>query len=471
MPKTPFLAACEKTIGTDAVLKDPQLMLPYLTDVRKRFTGRAMAVLFPKSTQEVSLLMGLCTQYRVNVVPQGGNTGTVLGSVPDKTGHAVVISLKRMNHILGVDPENLTMTVEAGCILDHVRAAARDAGRLFPLSLASSGSCMIGGNLAANAGGTAVLRYGTARNLCLGLQAVLPDGAVYDGLYRLRKNNTGYDLKDLFIGSEGTLGIITAAVLKLFPLPKGRQTAFVALESPDDELRLLNLAQGMAQDLLTTYELISSVSLEVVLAHFPNLKSPLPEKAPYYVLMELSGTQQVQDMQEALEAILGAAFDGGMVIDAAIAQSEAQAQHFWALRENIAEGQARSGKNIKHDISVPVSQIPRFMAVTDQLLQDAFPGCRMTVFGHLGDGSLHYNVGAPPGITDDAFLQRQDAVNQVVYDSVARFHGAISAEHGLGALKHDKNAHYKGDVEMDLMRRIKGAIDPLGIMNPGKVLP
>ncbi|MBO4789417.1 MAG: FAD-binding oxidoreductase, partial [Oxalobacter sp.] len=228
MPKTPFLAACEKTIGTDAVLKDPQLMLPYLTDVRKRFTGKAMAVLFPKSTQEVSLLMGLCTQYRVNVVPQGGNTGTVLGSVPDKTGHAVVISLKRMNHILGVDPENLTMTVEAGCILDHVRAAARDAGRLFPLSLASSGSCMIGGNLAANAGGTAVLRYGTARDLCLGLQAVLPDGAVYDGLYRLRKNNTGYDLKDLFIGSEGTLGIITAAVLKLFPLPKGRQTAFVA---------------------------------------------------------------------------------------------------------------------------------------------------------------------------------------------------------------------------------------------------
>ncbi len=471
MPKSSFLTACEKAIGLDAVLTDPQLMLPYVTDVRKRFTGQALAVLMPKSTQEVSALLTLCTQYRVPVVPQGGNTGTVLGSVPDKTGDAVVISLRRMNQILSIDPENLTMTVEAGCILDNVRAAARDAGRFFPLSLASSGSCMIGGNLAANAGGTAVLRYGTARNLCLGLEAVLPDGSVYDGLYGLRKNNTGYDLKDLFIGSEGTLGVITAAVLKLFPLPQGRQTAFVALQSPEEALRLLNLAQGRAYDLLTTFELMSSVSLGVVFAHFPNLKSPLPGQSPYYVLMELSGTRQVQDMQEALEAILGTAFEQGMISDAAIAQSEAQAQHFWALRENIAEGQARAGKNIKHDISVPVSQIPRFMAETDRLLQDAFPGCRMTVFGHLGDGSLHYNVGAPQGMSDDAFLRRQDAVNQVVYDSVARFNGAISAEHGLGALKHDKNARYKGAAEMALMRRIKDAIDPLGIMNPGKVLP
>lgn len=466
-----FLEQCQKIVGTDAVLTDGRPLLPYLTDVRQRFTGKALAVILPANTQEVSAIMRLCSRYKVPVVPQGGNTGTVLGSVPDGKGDAVVLSLKRMDRILEVDADNNTMTVEAGCILDNVHAAARQVDRMFPLTLASSGSCMIGGNLAANAGGTSVLRYGTARDLCLGIQAVLPDGAIWDGLYKLRKNNTGYDLRDLFIGSEGTLGIITAAVLKLFPAPGSQQTAFVAVESPAAALKLLNLAKKQADCLLTTFELISQQSLDVVLRHFPNLKAPFAPITPYYVLMELSGNESEGQLTDLMEAIMQSAFEEGTVLDACIAQSIAQAKTLWALRENISEAQKRAGKNIKHDISVPISQIPAFMEDTDARLQAAFPGCRMTVFGHLGDGSLHYNVGAPEGIPDDAFLARQDDVNQVVYDNIARFNGAISAEHGLGALKHDKNAQYKDVVEIQLMKKIKQALDPDGLMNPGKVIP
>lgn len=471
MESTAFLEQCQAVVGADAVLTDRQSFLPYLTDVRRRFTGNALAVILPADVGEVSAIMQLCHQYRIPVVPQGGNTGTVLGSVPDSKGNAIVLSLKRMNHILEVDADNNTMTVEAGCILDNIHTAAGQVDRMFPLTLASSGSCMIGGNLAANAGGTSVLRYGTARNLCLGLQVVLPDGTIWDGLYKLRKNNTGYDLRDLFIGSEGTLGIITAAVLKLFPNPRYRQTAFAAVESPSDALNLLNTAKAQADTLLTTFELISRQSLDVVLKHFPDLRPPLSSTSPYHVLMELNGGNSEDALADIMEAILQTAFENGSVVDACIAQSIAQSKTMWMLRENIPEAQARAGKNIKHDISVPVSQIPAFMADTDARLQAAFPGCRMTVFGHLGDGSLHYNVGAPEGIEDDEFLAKQDAVNQVVYDNVVRFNGAISAEHGLGALKHQKNVHYKDDTEIQLMRQIKQAIDPLGLMNPGKVLP
>ncbi len=471
MESAVFLEQCRKVVGADAVLTEKHLLMPYQTDVRKRFTGKALAVILPADVAEVSEIMQLCCQYKVPVVPQGGNTGTVLGSVPDSTGNTVILSLKRMNHILEIDADNNTMTVEAGCILDNVHAAARQVDRMFPLTLASSGSCMIGGNLAANAGGTSVLRYGTARDLCLGIQTVLPDGSIWDGLYKLRKNNTGYDLRDLFIGSEGTLGIITAAVLKLFPNPSHRQTAFVAVESPSDALKLLNIAKKHADTLLTTFELISQRSLDVVLKHFPDLKAPFPSMTPYYVLIELSSNESEDYLSGLLETVLQTAFNDACVVDACIAQSIAQSKNLWALRENISEAQARAGKNIKHDISVPVSQIPAFMDDTDARLQTAFPGCRMTVFGHLGDGSLHYNVGAPEGIADDDFLAQQDAVNQVVYDNVARFNGAISAEHGLGALKHDKNACYKDAVEIQLMKQIKQAIDPHGLMNPGKVLP
>ena len=467
----PFITGCRSLLGGQHVIDDPRQMAPYLTDVRKRAVGKALAVILPGSTEEVSAVVRLCCEHHIPIVPQSGNTGTVLGSIPDSTGNAVVLSLKRMDRILEVDADNNTMTVEAGCILDNVHAAARQVDRMFPLTLASSGSCMIGGNLAANAGGTSVLRYGTARDLCLGIQAVLPDGAVWDGLYKLRKNNTGYDLRDLFIGSEGTLGIITSAVLKLFPASGSQQTAFVAVESPSAALKLLNLAKKQAECLLTTFELISQRSLDVVLKHFPDLKAPFPAISPYYILMELSGNGSEGQLADLMEAILQSAFEEGTVLDACIAQSIAQAKTLWALRENISEAQARDGKNIKHDISVPVSQIPAFMEDTDARLQAAFPGCRMTVFGHLGDGSLHYNVGAPEGIPDDVFLTRQDDVNQAVYDNVARFNGAISAEHGLGALKHDKNAHYKDAVEIQLMKKIKQAVDPDGLMNPGKVIP
>lgn len=467
----PFIARCKSLLGEQHVIDDSKQMLPYLTDARKRAVGKALAILLPGSTEEVSTVVRLCHEYLIPIVPQSGNTGTVLGSIPDTTGNAVVLSLKRMNHILEIDTDNNTMTVEAGCILDNVHIAARQVDRIFPLTLASSGSCMIGGNLAANAGGTAVLRYGTAHGLCLGIQVVLPDGAVWDGLYKLRKNNTGYDLRDLFIGSEGTLGIITAAVLKLFPNPDNQQTAFIAVENPSMALNLLNLAKKQADCLLTTFELMSQQSLDVVLKHFPDLKSPFPAISPYYVLMELSSNESEDHLADVMETILQTAFDEGCAVDACIAQSIAQSKTLWALRENISEAQARDGKNIKHDISVPISQIPAFMEDTATRLQAAFPGCRLTVFGHLGDGSLHYNVGAPEGISDDAFLVKQDEVNQVVYDNVARFNGAISAEHGLGALKHDKNAQYKDAVEIQLMKKIKQAFDPDGIMNPGKVIP
>ncbi len=466
-----FIADCKVLLGDHHVIDDPLEMLPYLTDVRKRVIGKASAIVLPDSTEQVSAVVRLCREYHIPIVPQSGNTGTVLGSIPDSKGNAVVLSLKRMNRILEDEADNNTITVEAGCILDMVHEVAKQIDRIFPLTLASSGSCMIGGNLATNAGGTSVLRYGTARDLCLGIQVVLPDGAIWNGLYKLRKNNTGYDLRNLFIGSEGTLGIITAAVLKLFPNPSYQQTAFISVGNPSKALELLNMVKKQADALLTTFELMSQQSLDVVLKHFPNLKSPFSSINPYYVLMELGGNVSEEYLMNLMESVLQVALDKAYAIDACIAQSIAQSKALRALRENISEAQAIDGKNIKHDISVPVSQIPTFIADTDAKLQSAFPGCKMTIFGHLGDGSLHYNVGAPEGISADAFLEKQDAVNQVVYDNIALFNGAISAEHGLGALKHKKNACYRDAVEIQLMRRIKQTLDPEGLMNPGKVIP
>ena len=471
MAQSSFIELCRKRVGNAHVISVPEKMASYVTDYRKRYAGKALAVVLPGNTQEVADLVRLCKRHRVPVVPQGGNTGLVLGSVPDASGKAVVLSLARMKRIREIDVKNNTMTVEAGCILDDVHSAALEADRMFPLSLASSGSCTIGGNLAANAGGTAVLRYGTARDLCLGLEVVMADGAVWDGLYKLRKNNTGYDLRDLFIGSEGTLGIITAAVLKLFPRPRTRQTAFVALSSPADALKLLAIAQKVADSSLTTFELMSGYSLELVARHFPHLLLPLPLDQPYYVLMELSGTEPEEQLGERFEKLLQYAIEEGVICDAALAQTVSQSRSMWALRENISAAQAKEGKNIKHDIAVPTSLFAEFIETTDRQLQQYFPGCRMVTFGHLGDGSLHYNVAAPEGVSDDAFLMRQDEVNRIVYDSVNRMQGAISAEHGLGALKHGKNAEYKSEVEIRMMRKIREAFDPDNLMNPGKVLP
>lgn len=465
-----FLDACREAVGEGNVLTGETDTASYLTDWRRRFTGKALAIMRPATTEETAAIVRLCNQWKVPVVPQGGNTGLVLGSVPDTSGTAIVLSLQRMNRIRAVDAANNTITVEAGCILQNVQQAAVAAGRLFPLSLAAEGSCTIGGNLAVNAGGTAVLRYGNTRELCLGLEVVTAAGEVWNGLRGLRKDNTGYDLRDLFIGAEGTLGIITAAVMKLYPQPKARLTALAALPSPKESLDLLNLAQARCGSSLTGFELMSAFCLELVHRHFPQLARPFTSPHSQYVLMELSDSESEEHAQAMLEDVMTAAMDAGLVDDAVVASSLAQSQALWALREHISLAQAQEGKNIKHDISLPISAIGEFLVATDAALQERFPGVRMVTFGHLGDGNLHYNVSAPVDIPDEAFIDSQAAVNMVVHDSVHRFGGSISAEHGLGALKREEIRRYKSPVELGMMHAIKQALDPHGLMNPGKVL-
>ncbi len=465
-----FLAHCRELIGAEHVLTDEADVAPYLTDWRGRFTGRARAVLRPLDAAQVAGLVRLCAAHRVPVVPQGGRTGLVVGSVPDESGRAVVLSLRRLNRIRAVDPVNRTMTVDAGCILHDIQQAASQHGMLFPLSLAAEGSCTIGGNLATNAGGTGVLRYGNTRELCLGLEVVTARGELWDGLRGLRKDNTGYDLRDLYIGAEGTLGVITGAVLKLFPQPKAGITALVALSSCRDALALLGMAQDTAGPTLTGYELMSDVCLRLVGKHFPGLPRPFPQTHPQYALLELSSHESEQHAVRLLEETIERALEAGLAQDAVVATSIAQSRALWAIREHIPLAQAADGKNIKHDISVPISRIADFVEKTDVLLERAWPGVQVVCFGHLGDGNLHYNIAPPEGTPHEAFLAYQGDVNRIVHDSVAAFGGSISAEHGIGALKRDELPRYKAQVELDLMRAIKAALDPLGIMNPGKIL-
>ncbi|NLC23640.1 MAG: FAD-binding oxidoreductase [Oxalobacter sp.] len=465
-----FLNGCANAIGADHVVTDEALMLPFLTDYRQRFTGRALAVVKPSTTEEVAAIVKLCNLHHVPLVPQGGNTGLVLGSIPDESGKAIVLSLNRLNRIRELDAANNTLTAEAGCILDHIHSAATDAERLFPLSLPSSGTCTIGGNLSANAGGTAVLRYGTARELCLGLEVVTGEGGIWNGLRGLRKDNTGYDLRNLFIGAEGTLGVMTAAVLKLYPLPKAKLTAIAAMTTPDKALDLLNIAQRYCGTSLTAFELVSRYAMELVLKHFPALSAPLPLTYGQYALIELSDSESEDHAAGLLETFLEYAIEEDVIRDAAVAQSIAQSQSMWQLRENISAAQAMEGKNIKHDIALPTSSVSDFIAETDKLLQAHFPGCRMVTFGHLGDGSLHYNVSAPSGVPVEAFMDCTPEINRIVYDSVASFNGTISAEHGLGALKREELVRYKPPIEIDMMKRIKAAFDPNHVMNPGKIL-
>lgn len=472
--QTEFLASCVNILGNDFVITNAVDQYPYLIDWRQRHLGKALAVLLPQSTNEVASLVRLCALHHIACVPQGGNTGLVLGSIPDQSGHAVVISLKRMNRVLAVDVANNTITVEAGCLLAQVQAAASEKQRLFPLSLASEGSCTIGGNLSTNAGGTAVLRYGNTRELCLGLEVVTAQGEIWNGLRGLRKDNTGYDLRDLFIGAEGTLGIITAAVLKLFPQPRAQITAFTVLESADAALALLNHSQDALGPTLTAFELISDFSLQLVLKHFPQLQHPFrcnaPRSYPYYALLEMSDHESESHAIALVEQVLEQAINDGHAADAVCATSTSQSRSLWKLREHISEAQAREGKNIKHDISIPVSQIPRFIQITDAKLTDAFPGCQIVCFGHMGDGNLHYNVSAPVGSSDADFILQQDAINRIVHDHVHQFKGSISAEHGLGMLKRDEIKLYKSELELSLMRAIKTALDPQNLMNPDKVL-
>jgi FAD/FMN-containing dehydrogenase len=465
-----LLASLRSIVGDAHLVTDPAEMAPYLTDWRGRFTGRARAVVQPSNTEEVAQVVAACASARVPIVPQGGRTGLVLGSVPDASGTAIVLSLRRLNRIRAIDAANRTMTVEAGCILYDIQQAASDAGMLFPLSLAAEGSCTIGGNLSTNAGGTAVLRYGNTRELCLGLEVVTAQGRVWGGLRGLRKDNTGYALRELFIGAEGTLGVITAAVLKLYPQPKAALTALVALESPRSALELLSLMQDRCGAALTGYELMSDFCLRLVGSHFPELPKPFATHYPCYALVELSSNDSEDQAAELVESAVGAALDAGIALDAVLASSVGQSLGLWKLREHIPLAQATAGKNIKHDISLPVSSIPDFIERTDSALQAAFPGCQVVCFGHLGDGNLHYNIAPPEGIGHDSFLAHQDAVNRIVHDSVAAMNGSISAEHGVGALKRDELPRYKPAVELDMMRAIKAALDPLGIMNPGKIL-
>jgi FAD/FMN-containing dehydrogenase len=375
-----------------------------------------------------------------------------------------------MNNVRNVDPVNNTITVESGCILERVQHAAAQADRLFPLSLAAEGTCTIGGNLASNAGGTAVLRYGNARELCLGLEVVTPQGEIWDGLRGLRKDNTGYDLRDLFIGAEGTLGIITAAVLKLFPQPKAQLTAFVAMPSPDDALRFFTLAQNRCGAALTGFELMSDVCLKLVTRHFPQISPPFAATHAQYALLELSDGESEAHAQAMLETLIQDGLTQHVIQDAVVATSLAQSRALWNIREAIPLAQAAEGQNIKHDVSLPISAIGNFISVTDRLLQQTFSGVRLVTFGHLGDGNLHYNVAHPEHETDVSFLLKLPEVNRIVHDQVHRLGGSISAEHGLGALKRDEILRYKSDVEMNLMRTIKRALDPLNLMNPGKVL-
>jgi len=465
-----LLDSLRQITGTAHVLCDGDLSA-YTRDWRKRAQGRALAVVRPASTAEVAAIVKACAAAGVSLVPQGGNTGLAVGSVPDASGQQIVLSLQRMNAVRAVDAANLTITAEAGCILQNLQAAAEQAGFLFPLSLAAEGSCTIGGNLATNAGGTQVLRYGNARDLCLGLEVVSAQGEVWHGLSGLRKDNTGYDLRDLFIGSEGTLGVITAATLKLYPQPAVRLTAWAAVPSMQAAVALLGLAHQHLGAGLTGFEVMSQFALGLVHQHFPQLRVPLFESAPWCVLLENSDHESETHARAQFERLLETAFEQGCVSDAVVAESLAQAKSLWHIRESIPLAQAEEGLNIKHDIAIPISRIPEFVAHTDALLAQALPGVRLVNFGHLGDGNLHYNVQAPEGGDAAAFLRdHEKQVNALVYDAVSRFDGSISAEHGVGSLKRDALAQYKSPVALSMMRAIKQALDPHNLMNPGRVI-
>jgi FAD/FMN-containing dehydrogenase len=443
---------------------------PYENDWRDHYHGHAAAVLKPANAEEVSRVVALLAEARVGMVPQGGNTSLCGASVPDESGTQVVINLSRMNRVRQVDADNNTMTVEAGCVLASLQQVADEHGRLFPLSLGAEGSCEIGGNLSTNAGGTAVLRYGNTRELVLGLEVVLPDGRIWDGLRGLRKDNTGYDLKHLFVGAEGTLGIITAAVLKLFPKPRSRATAFAAVDSPAAAVALLSKLRESCGERITGYELIARICVELVLRHIEGSRDPFPEAHPWYVLVELSDSAQGESLGELLETALGESAEAGMVRDAVIAASEAQRGALWKVREDITEAQKLDGLSIKHDVSVPVSRVPDLIARADAALAARFPDIRIVAFGHVGDGNIHYNCSKSERQEARQFFAAAPEVNRIVYEVVSSLGGSISAEHGLGVLKRDEIKRYKSALELELMRGIKRTLDPHGLMNPGKVL-
>jgi FAD/FMN-containing dehydrogenase len=455
-------------VGPAQILTDAADTASYLTDWRGRYSGAALGVARPGTTQEVAGVMAACAAAEVAVVPQGGNTGLVGGATP--RGGEIVISLTRLNRVRGVDAQNATMIVEAGCTLQSVQEAAQAAGYLFPLSLAAEGSATIGGNLSTNAGGVHVLRYGCARELVLGLEVVLPDGRIWNGLRGLRKDNTGYDLKQLFIGAEGTLGLITAAVLKMFPPARVRLTAWAAVAHPEAAVALLGKLRAGCGERVSAFEIIGREALDLVLKHIPNARDPLSTKCAWLVLFELTDADARSDLLSLLERCLAGEVERGAIGEMIVASNETQAETLWALRENISEAQRREGISIKHDISLPLSRIAEFIDRADAALMSEFPDVRIVTFGHIGDGNLHYNQSKPRQMDNQTFVSRSDDVNRLVHDLVHELGGSISAEHGLGQLKRSEILRYKTEVEMDLMRRIKSALDPRGLMNPGKML-
>jgi FAD/FMN-containing dehydrogenase len=466
-PLSPQLTArFRKIVGDKYALTDAADVAPYVTEERDLFHGRSPLVLRPRSTNEVSAICALASEHRIALVPQGGNTGLVGGQTPHNG--EVVVSMRRMDAIREIDTASNTMTCEAGVILQIAQQRAAEVDRLFPLSLGAEGSCTIGGNLSTNAGGTTALAYGVAREMALGLEVVLADGRVLNLLSKLKKDNTGYDLRNLFIGAEGTLGIITAATLKLFPKPRAIETAFVGLSSPAQALKLLSLSQNEAAGTLTSFELASEIAVDFSIRHGIDVRAPLDNRHPWYVLMEISSPRD--DARATLEAILAKAMDDAIVDDAVIAANLSQRQAFWKLRDEMSAAQKPEGGSIKHDISVPVAAVPDFLEQADAAVRKLIPGSRPVPFGHLGDGNIHYNISQPIGADSADFLGRWHEVNVVVFDIVLRMGGSISAEHGIGVLKRDELPAVKDKTAIQLMRAVKAMLDPLGIMNPGKVL-
>ena len=466
-----FLDEIGKILSPQYILTKDEDTAPYLTDWRKRYTGKALAVLLPANTSEVAAIVKLCAKTNTAVVPQGGHTGFCGGATPDNSGKQIVLNLKRMNQIRDIDTANQTISLEAGCILQSIQEKAAEQGFLFPLSLGAEGSCMIGGNLATNAGGTNVLRYGNTRDLCLGLEVVTAQGEIWNGMKGLRKDNTGYDLRDLYVGSEGTLGIITAAVMKLYPLPISQWTTLVATQDIASTIALLNLFQQRATSLLTGFEMMTQESLALNEKHFPSMANPLKENPPFTILIELSDHESEEHVKQLLESILEEAFEAGLISDAVIASNLSQANSFWHMREHITLAQAQEGANLKHDITIPLSSLDRFIRETDARMRAKYPGVRIINFGHLGDGNLHYNIAPPEGADFHAFnLANEKPVHEFVYQQVELCNGSISAEHGVGQLKLDGLRAHKGEVAHDLMKALKKALDPQNILNPHKVI-
>lgn len=464
------LAGLSDLLGDSVVITQPSEQQPFLREWRDLYQGKAAAVIQPRATKDVCALLHYANEHGIAVVPQGGNTGLVGGQTPDGSGKAIVLSLAKLNQVREVDSIGNTMTVDAGVVLQTVQNEADQVGRLFPLSLGAQGSCMIGGNLSTNAGGTGVLAYGNTRDLVLGLEVALPDGRLLNGLSKLRKDNTGYDLKNLFIGAEGTLGVITGATLKLFPKPKGMRTAFIGLASPHQALNLFQIMQGVAGPSLTGFEIMPRLGLEFVLRHLEGARDPLEGQHPWYVLAEISSGRGEDDADSLLTQAIEPAFEAGLVEDAALAQSLDQAQGFWAMRHGMSEVQKAEGGSIKHDVAVPVAAVADFLDEAIAAVEAMVPGCRPIPFGHLGDGNIHFNVSQPVGADKAVYLERWEEMNACVHAIVTSYGGSISAEHGIGQLKRDLLPVVKDPVAVALMRTLKQAVDPKGIMNPSKVL-